>query len=148
MTISVPQCANCGAPLPAQDAICPACEQELADSSADPRKGKYRCPRCSSRFDKAQLAWWPSNVPWYRPQMQRPRCPHCERILRDRKAATLSPVEVVVFIALMVASDFSPWRPGTQILLLVALGAFRFARWKQAESSVFEEDRYALEDRP
>lgn len=139
-------CASCGAALPTPDAVCPRCEQTLLNPDTDPTIGRYQCPGCSGRFDHPELAWWPRDVPWYRPQVQKTQCPHCKAFLRDKKAARFSSLEYGAVIALVLASNFAPWRPQTQIILLVALCLFQFIRWRRANASVsIEAERYAME---
>ncbi len=134
------ECANCGNTLPAPDAVCSRCEHEF--DPACPDAGKHRCPHCSKRFGEPLQSWFPPDVPWYRPQTQTPQCPHCKAFLYDRKALTLSPSETAAWVTLIVASNFSPWRPGTQILLLVVLGTWQLVRWKRIKLLVVEEERF------
>lgn len=138
------RCENCGAILASPDAVCLRCERELTES---PFFGKYRCPNCASRFDQPALGWWPPNVPWYRPQIQKPECPQCKAYLRDRKTFELTIFERWGMRALVFASIFSPWRPGTQIVALaifVPWSITYYLRWRKARSSVLvEEERYA-----
>lgn len=141
-----PQCVNCGGPLPSPHAVCSRCEGEF--SSPTGAMGKYRCPSCSCRFDQPGLAWWPPGARWYWPQTQKPQCPHCNSFLRDKKIPAFSFRESAGVAALVIASSFSPWRPGTQIALLVLLVLVEIARWRHATSSVpVEEERYAAEKR-
>ncbi|MFZ6770789.1 hypothetical protein ACO0LM_27350 [Undibacterium sp. Di26W] len=141
MTNSVFQCANCGAPLASANAICPRCEPEF--SAPDKHTGKYRCPDCACRFDQPDIAIWPSNAKWYRPQIQKAKCPHCQTLLRDRTVIQRSRTEMALMLAIIVASAFSTWRPGTQIILLAVLLVSEFLRKQAAAKSlVIEEDRY------
>lgn len=146
MTDPMVRCESCGAVLPTPDAVCPRCEQELASAAANPASGRYRCPACSSRFDRASLAWYPPDAPWYWPQRQENQCPHCRSFLRDRNAIPFSTTEYAILGVLVVAAQFSPWRPGTQIGLLLAIAVFQYVRWRRAQSSLpVEEERYALQ---
>ena len=146
MTNQVYRCANCGASLASHDTICLRCEPELSPPNIDPNVGKYRCPSCRCRFDLADAAFWPPNVKWYWPQTLKSRCPHCGVFLRDKKILNRKPAELGIIAFLIIASSFSPWRPGTQIVLLIVLGAIDFTRWRRAKSCVSnEEERYEAE---
>lgn len=138
------RCANCGTLLPTPDAVCPRCESELSSAV-----GKYRCPNCDSHFDQPAQGWWPLNAPWYWPQKQKAQCPHCKVCLRDKKALVITPIEWWGAFAILIVVNFSPWRPGTQIVALVLLGLLSllyFVRWKRAKASVHsEEERFAVE---
>lgn len=157
-------CAQCGAPLPAPDAVCPKCDLELSSQTGSPAHGRYRCPHCSSRFDQPLQGWWPPNVPWYRPQDPKPQCPYCQAFLRDRTVETFSRAEwagiwVVMFAvgtALPWALSKWPWAREQPLLrqlitLAAVFGVFwllRSRRRRQARASIaLEEERYALEER-
>jgi predicted amidophosphoribosyltransferase len=143
MDSDTPHCANCGAPLATADAICPRCELEFTATRLDPTVGKYRCPGCGNRFDTAQQALWPQDVPWYRPQQLMPQCPHCKQVLRDRRELRLSTREMVVFVAIAVLLILLPGRPYTQWAFLAVILAI--VGWRRAHLSIrSEEERYTL----
>lgn len=145
MTDHALRCSNCGASLVRPDSICLVCEPGFLPRNVDPNIGKYRCPSCSCRFDSAVFALWPPNAKWYVPQAFKSTCPHCETFLRDRQILDRTPVEIGMTILIVIASLFSPWRPGTQYVLLVVLFALDFVRKRRAKSSVTnEEERYAV----
>lgn len=146
MTGHAPRCENCGSPLPIASAVCSRCEAELAAPTQSTSVGRYQCPNCGSRFDMPAQTWYPPNVPWYWPQRVKAQCPHCRSFLRDTKSIHLSTVEYAVLTSLIVVANFSPWRPWTQVALLVAFLALMFVRFKKLRSSqTTEERRYAAE---
>lgn len=145
MTDHALRCSNCGASLVSPDSICLVCEPALLPRNVDPTIGKYRCPGCSCRFDSANFALWPPNAKWYVPQGLKSKCPHCEKFLRDRQILERTSVEIGVTILVVIGSLFSPWRPGTQFVLLFVLFSRDFFRTRRAKSSVTnEEERYAV----
>jgi hypothetical protein len=147
MTDRLTTCANCGSSLQNACAVCPRCDKALRADNADPSQGVYQCPVCTCRFDKPVLVWWPEKAPWYWPQDQKTQCPHCKVLLRDRARLRTSWREGLAWVALALASRLSPWRPGTQILLIALLFAFYFVRLIKAKNSVpAEEQRFGIED--
>ena len=131
----------------APNAICFRCEPEFSQPNIDPETGKYRCPGCGCRFDRAGAALWPPNVKWYRPQSFKSQCPHCGVFLRDKKIVNRTPAEIGGVVLLLIAAGFLPWRPGAQIVLLIVLGLVDFVRWRRARACVsIEEERYAVEE--
>ncbi len=148
MNDSVTQCANCGARLATPNMVCPHCEPEFLAPNTAQHTGKYRCPDCGCRFDQVGTGLWPPNVKWYRPQSYKLQCPHCQAFLRDRTIPYRSRAELTALPLLIIASAFSPWRPGTQIVLLALLMVVEFIRWRAVKKTVYvEEDRY-LSDKP
>ncbi len=146
MTDHAFRCSNCGASLVSSDSICLVCEPEFLPKNVDPNIGKYGCPSCSCRFDSAVFALWPPKAKWYVPQGFKSTYPHCGKFLRDRQILERTPIEIgITILIVIVASLFSPWRPGTLYVLLVVLFTLDFVRTRRAKSSVTnEEERYAV----
>ena len=138
------QCADCGTPLPSPEAVCRLCEPKYADLSSSSTAGKYSCPQCSARFDHVQLVWWPATAAWYRLQIQKLKCPHCNALLCDRKDVRFSLKEIFIFIGFMFLSEFSDKLPMLRILLLLTMVIVLLIRWRKARSSVIESERYGL----
>lgn len=146
MSNKVFHCENCGAQLGALNSICWQCAPEFSQINIDPKIGKYVCPNCARRFDRACVNLWPPNAKWYWPQIFKPQCPHCDVFLRDRKIVHRSNTEICVIPFLIFASVFSPWRPATQLFLFVPLIVIDFVRWWHAKNGIAaEEDKYAVE---
>ena len=132
--------------MAAPNTICMRCEPEFLQPNIDPKIGKYRCPKCACRFDHGGANLWPPNARWYWTQTFKPQCPHCDVFLRDRKIVHRTQAEIGAIALLIFASMFSPWRLGTQVILLIVLGAIDFIRWRRAKNCVsIEEERYAID---
>jgi DNA-directed RNA polymerase subunit RPC12/RpoP len=145
MTEATFRCSNCGAALDSPDSICLRCDPELQPPNRDPNIGKYRCPSCSCRFDSPIFTLWPPTAKWYVPQGSRLTCPHCGKHLRDRRVVERTPIELGVAVLIVVASLFSPWRPGTQYVLLIVILAVELLRtWRAKQSVAHAEERYAV----
>lgn len=143
MTNSKFQCANCSAPLASANAICRHCESEF--SAPDRHTGKYHCPQCDCRFDQPGIALCPADAKWYQQQIQKPQCPHCRAVLRDRTVIQRSRTEDVVILLVIFLSVFSPWRYG-QISVLLILITIEWLRKRALNKAlVAEEDRYVCE---
>jgi hypothetical protein len=143
------KCENCGAPLLAEDAICARCDSELKQPNVDPNNGRYRCPHCNCKFENPNEALWPPSAKWYQPQSPRPQCPHCHAYLRDKTVIYRSPMELVWTLLVISASVFSPWKPGTQIMLLVIFCTVEVIRWHRIKlNRQIGENRYELECLP
>ena len=138
MTEDTLRCANCGEPLPSSDAICPQCEHEL---SVDPSIGKYRCPNCSSRFNRPNLKLWPPHAKYMR-QDQKLQCPHCKVFLRDKMVEVFMSYWAAIFIF-----GFLPLEPNAQIVFLISfLILICSLHIKKVQNIIpIEEERYVID---
>lgn len=146
MAEDAPVCANCGAPLPGLDAICPRCDRELSFAHGEELSGTYGCPNCTRRFNKPIQGWWPPKARWYWPQTMKPQCPHCHAFLRDRTAVALTQRENLTLIAVLIAAAFSPWTIIVQGGVLLVAITVQLLRWRRARSVVAEGNRYAVQE--
>jgi uncharacterized paraquat-inducible protein A len=136
-------CSNCGRLLPAANAICPICDQEL---SPNKDTGRYRCPSCYNRFDQPALALWPPHAKWYQPQEQKAQCPYCKLFLRDKKVLRLTWIDWVTGGALVVAANIWHLKIAIAGILLLGIVSVQLVRQRRAWKSVrCEEERYAVE---
>lgn len=142
-TASPTSCSGCGRQLSAPTAICPFCEKEL---SSTPVTGRYRCPRCSGSFNAPRQAAWPPNAKWYRPQVLKPQCPHCQSFLLDRKVLPLTWVDSLAAISLVLAVQGFHLKAGVAVTALLVFVAIQLWRSKQLLSSVRNDaERYAID---
>lgn len=95
-------CENCGRSLPATDAVCPTCDQQLDSEIQADAAGKYRCPVCWRRFDHDSYLLFPRGAKWYWPRQLKPACPHCQVFLRDRTRPRLPARAIWLLVATTV----------------------------------------------
>ena len=135
-------CDSCGKILPNPQAVCPACNAQLARDLKTSTRGKHLCPVCSQGFDRPVFELWPRGAKWYTPRQMKPTCPHCKAFLLDRKNPPLPAKLIWLLVGATVVAYLAVPSGYEEPVLGVMLAIYAAASWRFRGSRVSDRERY------
>ncbi|MBS1143998.1 MAG: hypothetical protein H6R14_1404 [Proteobacteria bacterium] len=138
-------CQSCGTLLASCDAVCGRCEGELPRGDTVSR---FRCPACRQGFQTAAISFHPATAPWYRWRVQRPACPHCHAVLRDRRVAKTTRWQMLLYVTLIIAGQFLPGAYLPKLVFGATLLCYLYLTRARTLAGVPPWERYVPDDSP